>query len=907
MLNQKSESDLLVFISSVMDDELGLARDSTAKAIQEMGFGRPWAFEYTPASSEAASDAYLRKVEESDFVIWLVGSRTTQPVVNEVHRCLASQGRLLVFKFPADDRDEQTETLLQEAGRVVKWKDVADLPMLGSEITLALSDEIVRALRDPLGVARNQSLVRARDRSIADCLVSLLALGVAEDVANDLAYDRGVGHDLNELDPGLHVVTGPQGSGKTLSAHRLFQKAVERALKDSSEAFPILINAADLRGDLWETLDDRCRRYADPQIQPLMVIIDAVDERGAREATSLLRQMEGYANANVRSTLVATTRPLPNLDHRGTTLEIPTLNDDEVVELITKVSGVPLETIVPRFWERSLRESSKFPLFAVMIGVWLRDNPEMRGLSQRRLVEHLGQAAVVEGTGNSEETDRLLQVLAAKAITHGTNVRLYEVTPVSVKQRQLADSRLVHQSGDGADFALPIFREWYAARAVLEGTIAVEDIDLDSDRWAIPLSVAAHSDNVMMAQAVMKYLASTNPSVAADVLKEDEMNWYSGGTNPSLPTTAVGIGEKIRRAMGTWADGLGPLFNVIGPVNPEGTLATLGVEFLGNSDCVWFSWYRGLDQLAPVVEFTDDYHPFRHHPELGSSRDWPKWYGGGIPPTELWSWVNTKSHLVNNLTEALKRRHLSYEAPDAVAELVWAFALDFNHVDNLHQGPIETSSMLERIQDLLQYPWMTRRIGGNVYTWREIENVKDYLAELSADGQDRLFDPWPAADLQLSSPSIWSRYSDQRLLERTMAVYTAALRIYQAMVERWLPSFVDRLSLYRLMPVRIEGSLSRLDGSGTQFPLIEWRPMIIPDSERSHVYFAVKPERTRVEPPDDYFAEQRDAFTSLRQGDAERLVLFWKSSALDGREPRPATKLAYEWLHHELRRLRWAK
>ena len=52
MLNQKSESDLLVFISSVMDDELGLARDSTAKAIQEMGFGRPWAFEYTPASSE---------------------------------------------------------------------------------------------------------------------------------------------------------------------------------------------------------------------------------------------------------------------------------------------------------------------------------------------------------------------------------------------------------------------------------------------------------------------------------------------------------------------------------------------------------------------------------------------------------------------------------------------------------------------------------------------------------------------------------------------------------------------------------------------------------------------------------------------------------------------------------------
>ena len=661
MLNQKSEPDLLVFISSVMDDELNPARDSAAATIQDMDFGRPWAFEYTPASSEPASDAYLRKVEEADFVIWLVGSRTTQPVVNEVHRCLATQGRLLIFKLPASERDQETETLLKEAGPVAKWKEIGSLPTLGSEIKLALRDEMIRALRDPLGRTRNQGLVRARDRSLADCVVSLVALGVDEDLANELVYEEGVGHDLNELGPGLHVVTGPQGSGKTLAAHRLFQRAVQRAIDDASEAFPILINSVDLLGGLWETIDSRCRGNVDPQTQPLMVILDAVDERGTREATTLVRQMESYANANPRTTLVTTTRPLTNFVHSGTTIEIPTLDDQQLVNLVAEVSGSPPENIDPRFWRNSLKETSRFPLFAIMIGVWLRDNPQVGDLSRRELVEHLGQATLGDSAGENEETDRLLQILATKAVNFGTRVRLHEVTPSLSRLRQLVASRLVHQSDGGIDFALPIFREWYAARAVLEGTVPVEKIELNSDRWTIPLSIAAHSDNSPMAQSVMQHLASTNPSVASEVLREDEQAWYSGGTDPSLPTTAVGVGEEIRRAMGAWSDGLGPLFNEIGPVNSEGALSTLGLRFDGDSLAV--SWYCGSNRLPPVIEFTDDYNPIRFDADWELLKDWPTFSAGPVPPTELWNWVNTKRSLVRNLSEALQRRRLSFDVP----------------------------------------------------------------------------------------------------------------------------------------------------------------------------------------------------------------------------------------------------
>ena len=77
----RSETSLLVFISSVMRPELEPARNLAREAFLELEFTRPWAFEFTPASSEPPDESYLRKVQESDFVVWLIGDTTTQPVV----------------------------------------------------------------------------------------------------------------------------------------------------------------------------------------------------------------------------------------------------------------------------------------------------------------------------------------------------------------------------------------------------------------------------------------------------------------------------------------------------------------------------------------------------------------------------------------------------------------------------------------------------------------------------------------------------------------------------------------------------------------------------------------------------------------------------------------------------------
>ena len=84
---ERSASDLLVFINNVMTDDLKSAREEVVRTFMNFPFARPWAFEFTPAGSESATDAYLRTVGDADFVVWLVASTTTQPVVNEINLC----------------------------------------------------------------------------------------------------------------------------------------------------------------------------------------------------------------------------------------------------------------------------------------------------------------------------------------------------------------------------------------------------------------------------------------------------------------------------------------------------------------------------------------------------------------------------------------------------------------------------------------------------------------------------------------------------------------------------------------------------------------------------------------------------------------------------------------------------
>ena len=145
-----SEDPLLSFVSSRQDDELSDARALTIRSVGKYPGVKVWAFEDAPASSEAARDRYIRNAGRADLVIWLIGSTTTMPIVEEVNACMRAQGSILAFKLPATKRDTETEALIKKVSDYgTTWKTVQNVEDLPHHIQDALTDEILRRLSGP--------------------------------------------------------------------------------------------------------------------------------------------------------------------------------------------------------------------------------------------------------------------------------------------------------------------------------------------------------------------------------------------------------------------------------------------------------------------------------------------------------------------------------------------------------------------------------------------------------------------------------------------------------------------------------------------------------------------------------------------------------------------------------------
>ena len=193
-LIRPSEDLLLVFVSSRQDPEdkeMSRARALAIREVDSYPLTKVWAFEDAAASSEAARDRYIRNAGRADLVIWLIGSTTTTPIVEEVSACMRAQGKLLAFKLPAIQRDDETEAWIKDVSSYVTWKTVQNVDDLPDHIRIALTDEILRRYQDPAPVNHDLFLRRKHRESVMETSASgPLTLGVPEDIASELADDQ---------------------------------------------------------------------------------------------------------------------------------------------------------------------------------------------------------------------------------------------------------------------------------------------------------------------------------------------------------------------------------------------------------------------------------------------------------------------------------------------------------------------------------------------------------------------------------------------------------------------------------------------------------------------------------------------------------------------------------------------
>ena len=893
----RTESDLLVFISSVTE-ELKSTRQAAKDAVLALPFARPWLFEDSPASSESPTALYLRKVKDADIVIWLIGSETSKPVVDEISACLSVGHPLLAFKLPFQNRDDQTQKLISQVGQYAKWKDVSDASELPEEINVALYDEVLRRYRNPERPISQRKLTELGNLSVSRTRQMWISIGVSDDLAEELSEDHSVGDVIEPSGPGLHMVVGDQGVGKTLAVERLFQRSVRNALDDSSLPFPLIVNARDLHEPLNEYVDRLSEGYSLPSVQGSFIVIDGVDEVGVSKANALIQQFAAYVNASPKAVVVVTARPLPGLSNLDERVDMPQLDSNQATDLIARIAGRRLKPHVMHTWSQSTQDAARSPLFAVMIGIALGRDPNSRVPAPSQMVDRLARSAFGDSSVPQEKTYQLLQTLAVKTISNGVRVPKTEVSNSIHDHALLTDSRFVNEVEGNVDFTLAVFREWFAARALIEGTISVEDIKPLSDRWIVPLTIVMDSDNEAVLNELMSSVASSDPSLASILLTRHEAAQHVREKEPPSLADADEIGQRIRAAIETWRDGIGKLYCVIGPVAEHGNTPTIGVHRLDDR-YFHMSWYDGKCPLPPVVELPQEPSP---------NLDWPLLVTMGVPNSKVWPWLITRNDLVDSLSKRLKPGHLPIESTEALHELSWEFAHAVSRHAGLGSAPIDTLGVLREIESGVRNVHFYDHSGARyVFSDEDIDLIRCYLNGRVEKGYEIITDPWPSEDRPVASGWLWEAYSDEQLLKRTNAVYAAGLRIYKNIVDRWFASFQDRLQLFQLLPVKLEGFLipSREEDPPRIGPALSWRTRSLPIHQDSTALFVLERDHQGDDDWLSYWNQEKKNLIAVRPHLHVEPHPMLVRSVLNVCEARPATALAYKWLRGDLRKLNW--
>ncbi len=432
-------------------------------------------------------------------------------------------------------------------------------------------------------------------------------------VTSSLAFGPRVPHQLQVLDRGLlRILHGPLGSGKSEVAEQWHRAAIERAVEDPDAAVPVWIAIDELNSGLESHV------LAEVGLSVLGgrgvdVVVDGLDERADR-AAAVMRQAGEFVKKWPRSRLLLTTRS-PGLVDDELLVAVPLLTGREASALIAQVAGRDVSGLGAQ-----LESDVERPLFALLVAQHLASEGGATGIHEviGRVVDD-----VVSREGYNLFVE--LRALAVATIRAGGAVDPATIASADVAAR-IRRSPLVVTTGRSCSFALATFEQWFAAQAVLDGVVGMDEVVASIDsfgRWRYVLAIVAATADPARVDAVLAAVVRWNPGAAGWLV--DEMS--AGGLSSTLPANGTGsdglmLGQRFRLAMEAWLDGLGPLADCFGPSR------TFGVGFDDIAVAVnldaqrayvgWFPRFAFPDDPLPPVVVADN--PFAGLPGRGGLR-----------------------------------------------------------------------------------------------------------------------------------------------------------------------------------------------------------------------------------------------------------------------------------------------
>ena len=107
--------------------------------------------------------------------------------------------------------------------------------------------------------------------------------------------------------------------------------------------------------------------------------------RAATRANQLLNQAQSYTDANQNVAAVVMTRPLPGLKSAEDPFVLPECNEEEFLFIASKIAGRKVNRVEIPFREYQ----SRLPLFATMVGAYLRQPMPMQERTPSQIVSEM--------------------------------------------------------------------------------------------------------------------------------------------------------------------------------------------------------------------------------------------------------------------------------------------------------------------------------------------------------------------------------------------------------------------------------------------------------------------------------------------------------------------------------------
>lgn len=651
-----------------------------------------------------------------------------------------------------------------------------------------------------------------QQRSAARRTVRLRAFGLDEARLRPY-FDRIPSPDVPEGQ--VVVLVGDYGVGKSEMAETWHRAAITALGEADAGPLPVWLYARDLIGQTIE-------RAVDGEIGAIWrrgrgasIVIDGLDEVDrAAAAQAILEGARILSRSQVGVRVLLTARPGILSPADDEMEKVPLLSEEEALELVELASGEPHATWR---WTAEMRATTRRPFFALAAGSMLGDEHAPRGEADliRTLVEESLKKAAERSAVTSAETRSALTNLAISLTSSGKDL-------LSFSERQVARSSSLVADGpqDRVLFSLPLFQQWFAAQAILDGTISPADVVADAasfNRWRWAAAVAALSaptpdalDNLLGAWV------DGNPGASAWIIKEAfsaHRTWRSEGTEPLDPATSR---ARLLRSLRTWADALGPLAHGVIPRHVVNRPVGLGVAVSGHQLGVGFATVRPASDYAAEL-------PSQTHPSAQTDTTrWRLWFSGSVPEGDAWPWVFVRDRIAEKTLKKLSDDH-QLGAPDGIWRQEQRFDVARRVVDrgSLFLGDLASGEVRAAAVKLLdRVAWNPRSrfsFGGNAVDGTELI---DLVGWIDSTGATQIKSHLPQSDV-VHPPSglVWDLYSPERLMAFEVEVYGRACDAYDEALAHTFGRLGWSMPRSALQPVGvILELLYQEDGNGERFP-----------------------------------------------------------------------------------------